>query len=69
MENGRNVLIGITEIIEYMKVSRPTFYQFIEMGMPAQIINNRWYAHKANIDLFFQKITNKRITDIPKNAE
>jgi len=69
MENGSKTLIGLKTILQYMDVSKPLFYQFIEMGLPARIINQRWYAHKDNIDSFFQQMTRHRIKEIDKDAE
>jgi len=67
--NGRKTLIGLSSILEYMEVSKPMFYQFVEMGLPARVINSRWYAHKENIDEFFKQITRHRETEIPTDAE
>lgn len=30
---------------------------FVGLGMPIRKINNRWYGHIENIDLWFKKIT------------
>ena len=70
-KNGCKTLIGLNSIIQYLEISKPMFYQFIEMGLPARVINRRWYAHKDNIDKFFQTITNVRIKgrDIPEDAD
>jgi hypothetical protein len=33
-------------------MSKPVFYKFIEMGMPAVVIDGRWYANADNLDAF-----------------
>lgn len=55
--------------MSYIGVSRPLFYDFLKKGMPARLINNRWYAHVDNLDDFFKKITLFREKNIPENAE
>lgn len=68
-KNGSRILIGLNDILDYIKISKPMFYQFIEMGLPARVINNRWYAHKDNIDEFFRQYTFNQGKDIPQDAE
>jgi len=68
-KNGSRILIGLNDILDYIKISKPMFYQFIEMGLPARVINNRWYAHKDNIDEFFRQYTLCREKEIPPDAE
>jgi hypothetical protein len=70
--NGHNsgrLLIGKKDITEYLQIGGPMFYEFIKMGMPARVINNRWYAHSDNIDLFFKSITVRGTGEIPEEAE
>jgi hypothetical protein len=67
--NGHKILTGLDQIIQYIECGRPQFYNFIKMGLPATVINRRWYAHKDNIDRFFQTITNVRVKEIPEDAE
>lgn len=54
------VLIGKKAIASYLNISRDTFYEFIRLGMPAAVINGRWYAHRENIEQWFQIVTRKR---------
>jgi predicted DNA-binding transcriptional regulator AlpA len=68
-KNGNKTLIGIGAICEYLDMSKPTLYSFIEMGMPARIVNKRWYAHKDNIDEWFKQLTRHRIKEIEKDAQ
>ena len=55
--NGSKTLIGIKQICGYLECTKPTFYGFIKMGMPARVVNGRWYAHIDNIDGFFKSMT------------
>ena len=66
---SKKILIGMDEIMTYLNISRPTFEKFIHLGLPARVIDNRWYAHTDNLDLYFQKITVGTRGDIPENAE
>lgn len=66
--NGSKTLIGLKMICEYLEITKPTFYQFVQMGLPARIVNKRWYAHKENIDAFFKHLTHNRVTEIEKDA-
>lgn len=49
--------------------STELFNKFIKSGMPAKVINGRWYAHTENIDRYFRAITNVKNKTIPKKAE
>jgi hypothetical protein len=66
--HGR-LLIGKERIREYLGIGEPAFYDFVKMGMPARVINNRWYAHSDNIDVFFKQITGRGMKDVPTDAE
>lgn len=57
MKGQGKVLSGLDQIIEYIGISKPTFYQLVKMGMPARLVNKRWYAHKDNINDFFKRFT------------
>lgn len=68
--NNTNVLIGRKAICEYLdNITKALFYKFIDMGMPAVVIDGRWYAHIDNIDKWFQKLTFAHMKDIPKDAK
>jgi hypothetical protein len=54
---SKKILIGLDAIKGYLQISEPTFKKFLRMGLPARVIDSRWYAHKDNLDLYFQKIT------------
>jgi len=67
--NDNKILNGRGEIEQYLNVSKRVFYQFLEMGLPARVINKRWYAHKDNVDEFFKKLTRYREKNIPMDVE
>jgi len=53
------ILIGRDNIKSFIGItSNELFQQFITSGMPAKLINGRWYAHKDNVELYFKNITN-----------
>ena len=60
-----DVLIGKKSIMNYLQVGEIAFYELIKIGMPAAVINNRYYAHRANIDTWFMGITRTQ-SRIPK---
>jgi len=66
--NNKKILIGCDAIMTYIGVSRPLFKEFVARGMPAKLINNRWYAHTDNLDKYFQKLTFYHETDPPDDA-
>ncbi len=53
----------------YLQVSKTTFYKFINLGMPAVVIDGRWYAHSENLDEFLKAVTRKCTREIPEDAE
>lgn len=57
MTTKSKILIGCDAIMAYIGVSRPLFKEFVAKGMPAKLINNRWYAHTDNLDNYFKKLT------------
>lgn len=63
------LLVGIDQISEYLQISRNTFYEFVGSGMPARVINRRWYAHSDNLDEFFRGLTRHREKMIDEEAE
>lgn len=66
----KKLLIGSQAIMDYLGISKQVFYQFIKLGMPAIVINGRWYAWTDNIDIYFQKITLAQMKDsYPEDAE
>jgi len=57
-----NLLVGAKQIMEYLNLSRTSFYAMIKIGMPTRKIHGQWYAHKNNLDRFFEKITKSEKT-------
>ena len=68
-KNGNKLLIGRDSILDYLGVGRPVFNQFLEMGLPAVVIKQRWYAHTDNVDDFLRKLTRRQQRNIPMDAE
>ena len=64
-KHATDVLMGKKAIMDYLQISRDSFYELIKIGLPAAVINNRYYAHKINIDAWFQAITRTQ-SRIPK---
>jgi hypothetical protein len=56
--NYRRLLVGVNEVCTYLQCCEQVFYKFIRLGMPAKLIDGRWYAHAENIDTFFRTLTN-----------
>ena len=54
--------------MDYIGVGKSAFYTLIRNGLPATVIDNRWYAHKDNLDAYFQQVTRVRVKDIPADA-
>jgi hypothetical protein len=63
------LLIGKKEITAYLNISCDVFAAFLKLGMPATIINNRYYAHQENLELWFQAITRSQPRNLDVNAE
>jgi len=64
------LLIGAKQIRDYLHdMSEPIFYKFIKLGMPAAIINGRWYAWRSNLDDWFQQVTRKQEGQVPADVE
>ena len=73
IDNGHvsKILIGRKAIMDYLDLkSKESFYKWIHRGMPAVIEENRWYAHKENLEMFFKVRTNIILSgEIPEDAE
>ena len=66
--NGK-LLIGSQQIMTYLGISKNTFYKFLKLGLPAIVVDNRWYAWSDNLDEYFKTITRKIMKDVPEDAE
>jgi len=66
-DHRSKILIGKKAIMNYLTISsKDLFAYFIRHGMPAELINNRWYAHKDNIEEFFRittRVSRKEFSD------
>ncbi len=65
-EKLQSVLIGIQAITFYAGISKPTFYELIKHGFPANCIAGTWYSHKQNIEDYFRTITRTPPKHIPE---
>lgn len=65
-ERFTSLLIGINQIVAYIGVSKPTFYRLARKGLPANLIDGTWYAHKDNLDNYFKIITSKPPQSFPE---
>ena len=65
-DNNKKILIGQKEIMDYIGIkSDELFSNFIRSGMPAKLINSRWYAHGENLDDYFKRLTKVRNKSVP----
>ena len=51
------LLDGKQAICDYLGISDYKFGRFIAKGMPARFEDGRWYAHKENLEAYFQVYT------------
>lgn len=69
MAKSSNILIGVAEITAYIGVTKPTFYKLVQSGLPATVIDGKWYAYAINIDEYFKHKTLIRVKEIDDSAE
>jgi hypothetical protein len=53
------ILTGKQAIMDYLQMSESTFFKFVRLGLPVRVIDKRYYAHKDNIDRYFENLTSK----------
>jgi hypothetical protein len=53
--NGCRIIIGLGSMAGYLNVSKPTISTYIKMGMPGNLIGNRWHFHLDLVDVWFKK--------------
>ena len=58
------ILIGKQAIIDYLQLSESTFFKFVKLGLPIGVIDKRYYAHKDNLDRYFENLTSKETGEI-----
>ena len=59
-QNSDKLLTSKQAIMDYLEMSEHTMRKFIGMGLPIKIIDSRYYAHKDNLDRFFEDLTAKK---------
>jgi hypothetical protein len=69
MAKNSEILIGLAEITEYLGVTTNTFKKLVEKGLPATVIDGKWYAHTDNIKEYFKRATLIRSKVIDESAE
>lgn len=70
MTTINKILNGRESIMAHIGIaSMPLFREFIANGMPAKLINNRWYAHVDNLDEYFKMLTRYKEKNPPEDAE
>ena len=66
---SKNILWTAEAIAKYLGVSRNKFYNLVEIGLPAVVIDGKWCAHTDNLETFFKVGTVKGPRKITENAE
>jgi hypothetical protein len=66
---SRHILWTADAIAKYLGVSRNKFYNLVEMGLPAVVIDGKWCAHVDNLEAFFKLGTGKSARKVPEDAE
>ncbi len=51
------ILKGQEAIMAWLDVSDTVFKKFVGMGMPVKVVFGTYWAHKDNLEKFFQVIT------------
>jgi len=58
------------EIMSFLDIKGDdAFTSYVEIGMPARVINGRWHAFTENLEQWFQVVTRRGDGKIPANAE
>jgi len=66
---SKNIIWTAESISKYLGVSRNKFYNLVQIGLPAVVIDGKWCAHADNLEAFFRVGTGKSARVIPENAE
>ena len=70
IQRSNKILRTKKEIMVYLDISsEEIFRRFIKQGLPAVVIDGRWYAHAENLDDFFKVKTRRGIGSVPEEAE
>jgi hypothetical protein len=58
MSKSDKILVGRKAIMDFLHISSKDLFQFfIKSGLPAELINNRWWAHTDNLEDYFKHVT------------
>lgn len=61
-EKDSDFLNNATEIMDYLGIkSRALFKKYVEMGLPCQFLDNRYYANALHVKAWHLKFTASRI--------
>lgn len=67
--NSNKLLKGVRGIAEHYGLTEHLVRKFLQMGLPASLVDDRWYAWSDNTDIFFIKMTSKQNEfEIPENG-
>ena len=57
---SEKILFGKQAILDYLQMSENTFFKFVRMGLPVRVIDKCYYAHKDNLDRYFENLTDRQ---------
>lgn len=69
MTKNQEILIGLADITTYLGVTTKTFKKLVEKGLPATVIDGKWYAYTDNLKEYFRRATLIRPKDVNEEAE
>ena len=70
VERSNKILRTKKEIMSYLDIrTEDVFDRFVKHGLPATVIDGRWYAHAENLDEFFKSITRRGLGQVPNGVE
>jgi len=69
MSNDSNIIKGLQDLADYLKMTRPTAVKYIDAGLPCWYFNSTYHFHKENVDRFFKAVTAKSIKNPPEEGK
>lgn len=70
MAKSDKIIVGRKAIMDYLNIASKDLFQFfIKNGLPAELINNRWWAHADNLDDYFKHITRVSRKDMSEHGD
>ena len=63
------VIIGTSQMANYLGVSRPKIQDYLKAGMPGFFLSGKWHFHTDNVDAWFRSLTAKMKTTDPDMVE